>query len=191
MVVIWRRSCWISIPCGRRIACNLPRPWSGANSVPPGGASSAGTSDWPKPQSQLDSQFSNFQELFPERSITPLLLQFLLRLSCRRYIFLAVFSDASMITSSCVLRPAVQSTLPIRSRDRHLYFYSQSAPALFREPAILAGLTTSTLIRATSAVQVHPGPPSNRRSGRDTYDLSELIRARQWSLREGRWLRIR
>ena len=39
--------------------------------VRPGGASSAGTSDWPRPQSQLDSQFSNFQELFPERNITP------------------------------------------------------------------------------------------------------------------------
>jgi hypothetical protein len=30
-----------------------------------------GTSDWPRPQSQLDSQFSNFQELFPERNIMP------------------------------------------------------------------------------------------------------------------------
>jgi hypothetical protein len=42
-----------------------------ADSLQLAASSSAVTSDWPRPQSQLDSQFSNFQELFPQRSFMP------------------------------------------------------------------------------------------------------------------------
>jgi len=48
------------------MACNLLPPWYGAGSVRLGGASSAGTSGWPRQQSQLDSQFSIFLGWFLE-----------------------------------------------------------------------------------------------------------------------------
>ena len=96
--MVWRRSCWIRIPCRRPIACNLPRPWSGANSVPPRGTLSAGTSNWPKPQSLLDSQFSNFQDLFPERNITADIYSACSDLPA---------GDESA-TSSCIPLPAIQ-----------------------------------------------------------------------------------
>lgn len=48
-------------PCGRQMACNLPPPWYGADSVRLGEASSAGTSGWPGQKSRMDSQFSSFQ----------------------------------------------------------------------------------------------------------------------------------
>jgi len=142
---------------------------SGANGVRP---EELHLRDQPIGQAAESAGFSvlEFEELFPERNITPCPLAVPVRLFGRRWLFQAVVRDASMTTSSCALHPAIQSAFPILSPDRHAVKYRH---ALERTCISRRGTTTPTLIRASRWFK-STGPPSKSPVNTRLFSLSLL-----------------